>query len=243
MTKLLPIFLLTLITISTTSLANNNQNTISNIQSKYTNSYVKENGIQYAHTMLNRLKGAIKTANVRPVLGKDNNGNPIAIMEWNINKKSFLNVISEPLKAYNGEQEDVTKSGRFINRKERSRLYFNLAPLGQHNGMTFLVNTNKSSKYSFLSELYANTKIFIKASTANSTIYTPILTSNSVNGCGNDIYSSKKEIICVQTTHPNDSEFNIGYKQGFNNKLPLLENESLNDITIEIVYFIGEEKF
>lgn len=187
--------------------------------------------------LLDRIVNLIRrTPTTTKIITSSKNKSTIEI-NWFINKKDIAKATKYRFDLYSGENPEVTDTSRKLFTASTNKMYFHEKPLGQDNGLTWVMNTKyRSEKINY--EIYKNTKIFIKVTYKGRKDFIPLLASTTKKGCGGDIFTKEPEILCLQTSPPKEDEFTIGHSQGFTNKLtyPTLITDP-NDITLSIVFF------
>lgn len=192
--------------------------------------------------LLNRLIRHIKKTPIKTEIISSNKEKSEIQVNWYMNKKTITPFTKFRLTLYTGEDKEKTSSVKFNTSNQTNKLYFYDKPLGQNNGLTWkLRNNTKTSK--IIKKIFKNTKGFIKVQYKDQINFIPLLTTAPANRCGDDIFNETPEILCLQTSTVNPEQLNIGYKQGFSNRItyPNLITDP-NQITLSFKFFYkGEE--
>jgi len=215
-------------------------NEIDTIAKSYDNKSVQDNGTHLIKVITDRIKEEIIRSHINITKINTNKKNTTVTVNWFINKKRLVSRLGNTFKIYEGEKPSETKSSKKQGKESRNNLYFFDKPLGQDNGITFILK-NKSPKQRFIKEVFTDIKIFIKVKHNNFEQYIPILTTTNKKGCGQNIFNKNATLLCIQTTNSKNNELNLGHVNGFTNELTIpSEITNINEITTTFEFFYKE---
>lgn len=157
----------------------------------------------------NTIKDHFKFSNTTLINKKTTKNKTTFDISWSTNKENISRRLTNYLTLFNGLKPKTTNSTY----KTMNNIYFYNKPLGEKYGLTY---ENKDKE---LFDILKDLKVFIVAKHNGTEILTPILSTNSKEGCDLDVFNNNNEILCIQTSNSINGNESIGSLQGFSNTI------------------------